>query len=121
MNLISSPATINDGSTDHIYTLQQQLQKGSQVITTWKELAADSETRATVKSKYNASNSTILRSVGQVNLSLPIADGSLVPATVNISVVHHREHDVAALTLLGVQAKNMTLGTDFWSNIFNQM
>jgi hypothetical protein len=121
MNLIPSPATINDGTSDHIFTFQQQKIVGKSIISTWKELAAASALASTYKSKYNASDSTILRNVGQVNKNLPIADESLTLATLNLSAVYHREHTLAELTLLGETLIASASQPNFWLNFFNQM
>lgn len=122
MNLIVSPATISDGTSNHIFTLQKQETVGKSVISTWKELAAAVAIASTIKSKYDDSNPYIVRAVAQFNNKYAIADGvTLKPATINISAVFHREHSIANLTLLGLLAKNATAQANFWSNFFNQM
>jgi hypothetical protein len=121
MNLIPSPATINDGTSDHIFTFQQQKLVGKSIISTWKELAAASAVQSTYKSKYNSTEATILRNVGQVNQMLAIENGELVLATINLSAVYHREHAIADLTKLGTLGVAATSQTNFWLNFFNQM
>jgi len=121
MPLLNSPATISDGTSNHVYTFQNQLLVGKSVVSTYKELLAATSVAATLKSKYDASSATINRNVAQINRSLVIADGSYKPATINISAVYHKEHAIADLTLMGLQAKNMVLVAEFWSNFFNQI
>lgn len=121
MPLLNSPATVSDGTSNHIYTYQNQLQMGKAVVSTYKELLAAASAAATLKSKYDSSSATINRNVAQINRSLAITDGSYKPATINISAVFHKQHAIADLKLLGLQAKNMVLIAEFWDNFFNQI
>jgi len=121
MPLFTNPVTLTDGTTPAIFTYQQQETVGNSIVHTLKELAADTSQKSTCKAKYNDSSPTLNRSVFQRNLMLPIEDGTLEMATVNISVVHHKEHSIDSLTMIGKQAVDATNEVDFWLNFFNQM
>jgi hypothetical protein len=120
MPLIPTPATISDGTSNHIYTLQSSKTEGKSMVTTWKELAASAAENSTFKSKY-IEGPTVLRNVAQGNKALEITDGSRTLATINISAVYHTQHDIAELELLGKTVINATSQANFWSNFFNQM
>jgi len=120
MPLLNSPATVSDGTSPHVYTFQNQLLIGKAVVSTYKELLAAASAAATLKSKYDSSSATINRNVAQINRALVITDGSYKAATINISAVYHKQHDIADLKLLGLQA-NMVLVAEFWDNFFNQI
>jgi hypothetical protein len=119
--LLTSPVTLNDGTGDHIYTYQNQIQVGQSIVSTWKELAADPSLQSTFKTKYNSSHPTLYRNVAQVNKMLPLVDSSLRLATFNISCVCDKQHTVAALTLLGLTLKDALVEANFWSNFINQI
>lgn len=121
MPLLISPSVFSDGTVDHTFTYQNQVQVGKSIVSTYKELAADASQLSTVKSKYDTSHPTLVRSVAQINIALPIKDGTLKLATANISFVHHKQHDIANLKLLGLKLKNMTLEAEFWDNFLNQI
>jgi hypothetical protein len=121
MPLLISPSVFSDGTVDHTYTYQNQIQVGKSIVSTYKELAAAAAVLSTLKSKYDVSHPTLVRSVAQINIALPITDGSLKLATGNISFVAHKQHAITDLKLLGLKLKNMTLETEFWDNFFNQI
>lgn len=119
--LIPSPATISDGTSNHIFTFQNTIQSGGSVVSTWLELAAAAAIQSKMRSKYKQSKAGLNLSVLQYSRNLAITSGALEPATFNISVVHHPQHTEADLTLMGITVKNAALQTDFWKNIIFQM
>lgn len=121
MPLLNSPSVFSDGTSDHTYTYQNQVQVGKSIVSTYKELTANASALSTVKSKYDTSHPTLIRSVAQINIALPTQDGTLKLATANISFVHHKQHAISDLKLLGLKLKNMTLEAEFWDNFLNQI
>lgn len=119
--LITSPTTLNDGTSDHIFSLQNSKMVGSSFVTTYLELAAPIADESVVRSKYRQSSSGSRQSVAQISLNLPITDGSLKPATFNISINHHPQHTVAALTKVGKMLEDLAAEPNFWSNLIHQM
>jgi hypothetical protein len=119
--LIPSPATISDGTSNHIFTFQNTVPVNGSVVSSWLELAAAAAIASKMKSKYKQGRTGLNLSVLQYSRNLAIADASLVPATFNISIVHHPQHTEADLTLMGITLKNAALQTDFWKNIIFQM
>jgi thiamine phosphate synthase YjbQ (UPF0047 family) len=121
MPLLTSPSTITDGTTPIIFTYQNQVQIGKAIVSTYKELAAAASALSTIKSKYDVSHPTLNRSVAQINLALPITDGSLKLATFNVSLVAHKQHSNVSLKKLGLYCVGMTTEAEFWDNFLNQI
>jgi hypothetical protein len=121
MPILVSPATLSDGTDNHIYTLQNQIQVGKSVVSTYLELAAAASAASTLKTKYDASSPTLFRNVAQVNYMLPIADGSLKLATFNISGVFHKQHVKADLIKKGKIVIAAAAVATFWDNFINQI
>jgi hypothetical protein len=122
MPLLTSPTVVlTDGVTPVTFTYQNQVQIGRSVVTSWKALALSAAIAANFRSKYDNSHASLNRNVAQINWNLPIADASLKTATLNLSGVFHKEHDVASLEIMGKRLKDAMEETGFWTNFFNQI
>lgn len=116
-----TPCTVSDGTDNHIFTLQNQIQVGKSVVSTYLELAATAAQQSTLKTKYDASSSILRRSVVQHNFMLPITDGTLKMATFNVSGVYHKEHVKADLIKKGkIVCAAMALASA-WDNYVAQI
>lgn len=97
MPTFTDPVVLTSSAGNTTFTLQNSRQVGKSFITTWKDLVAAQAVAAQLKTKFDESNVRTVRGVAQVTIPLPITDGSLEPATFNISYVAHREHVIASL------------------------
>lgn len=109
MSLFTNPQVVSDGTADRTFTYRSQLndKKSSIIAGEWVEPAASLSTQSRLIIKHDESAKTQRRRLLQHVEYLPIADGTLKAATVNITITHHPEHSEASLTKLALIPINL--------------
>lgn len=100
MSLFTSPQVINDGTADRSFVFRSQIadkKKATTVASEWVEPAATLAERSSIFIKHDGSSKTQVRRLFQKVGYLPIADGTLKSATINLTITHHPEHAESAL------------------------
>lgn len=122
MPTFTNPVVLTDGTNTHSFALQSSKVIGNSYITTWLELAASAAINAQLKTKFRESSNGQKQSVAQISENLLIADGiTLKPATFNISINCHPQHNIAELTKMGNKLIDAAGEANFWLNLVYQI
>lgn len=102
MPLFTNPVTLNDGTSDHIFALRNDINgmKTGSYGSLWIEPAADQAVASVITSKHDESASAVRRRLFSYRYNALIADGvTYKPITANYSLAHHPEHTDAQLSV----------------------
>ena len=109
MSLFTNPQVVSDGTVDRTFNFRSQIndKKSSIIASEWVEPAASLATQSRLVIKHDESAKSQRRRLLQHVEYLPIADGTLKAATVNITITHHPEHAEASLVKLAMIPINL--------------
>jgi len=88
----TNPVTINDGTTDHVFTFRAQLNDKRYTVGEWVEPAADTSLESKLVTKHDTNSATVRRRLLQRKVMATTADRGLRPITINYTVTYDVQH-----------------------------
>lgn len=114
MGLFTNPVTLNDGTTDHIFSWKNQVNDSQgAIVGEYIEDAADLSAASKLTVKHDEKSSKVRRRLLQRSVYKALPSGELERITINLTATYNVEHTIAQVAPEVGIIVDATAETDF--------